>query len=139
MYQQPYQQQNAPLPPYPPQPYGQPYPGHYYAPQITRRSAIPKVMGILMIIFASLGLIGSLMGLVSNAGGRDAFAMVPALKTWSTIELLFSLFGLGIGFLHLIAGAKAVAYKSAAPRLAVTYAIVAMVSTITHSILFYAW
>jgi hypothetical protein len=94
-------------------------------------------MGILMIIFASLGLIGTLMSLAGS--GSIEFRGIPALETWRKIELVFGVFFLGLGLLHLVTGIKSVGYKAAAPRLSLIYAVAAIAATITHSILFYAW
>jgi hypothetical protein len=104
------------------------------------RSAIPKVIGILMIIFASLGLFGSLIAFVSRGGGvDDMFRDVPELRTWNTISTFINVLGLGIGCLHLYTGLRCVGYKTNAPALAKAYAIVAIVVTITNAILVYAW
>jgi hypothetical protein len=103
-----------------------------------QRSAIPKVIGILMIIFASIGLLGGLLGL-AGGGNADLFRGVPEYKTWRTVELLLTVVGLGIAGLELYAGVRALGYKSNAVRLAKTYAIIAMTVVIVNVILVFAW
>jgi hypothetical protein len=104
-----------------------------------QRSAIPKVMGILMIVFASLGLLGTLRTLVGSSVPTEVYAMVPELATWRTIELLLGLIGLGVGFLHLLAGVRAVAYRDVAPNLAVAYATVSIITTLIGSTMVYVY
>jgi hypothetical protein len=104
------------------------------------RSAIPKVIGILMIIFASLGLLGGLIGLAGGGGEMGSLMRdVPELRSYRTIELLINVLGLGISALHLYAGVRCIGYKANAPSLARSYAILAMVVTITNAILVFAW
>ena len=64
------------------------------------RSGIPKVIGILMIIFGSLGI---LFGLIGLGAGNSGF------KTFDTMNLVFNLIGLGISVLHLVGGIPACA------------------------------
>lgn len=109
---------------------------HY--PHQPQRSAIPKVIGILMIIFASLGLLGSLIGL-AGGGNREMFRAIPELKTWATIELLLNVIGLAYGAFHLYAGVRCLGYKSNAPKLAVVYGVVAIAMVLINLILVFAW
>jgi len=102
------------------------------------RSGIPKVMGILMIIFASLGLLFGLIGLAGNSG-NDAFKDVSAFKTLHTMQLIFGVIGLGISALHLVAGLSAVRYKANAPKLSVAYGALNIISTIAQLVIVYAW
>lgn len=110
-----------------------------FQPYPPQRSAIPKVMGILMIIFASLGLLGTLKTLVGSSVPAEAYDFIPELKTWRTVELLTSLLGLGVGALHLLAGVRAVAYRDVAPKLATAYAAASIVSTLVGSTLVYVY
>lgn len=103
------------------------------------RSAIPKVIGILMIIFASLGLLGSLISVLGGGGNDAMFRDIPELKTWHTIEKLMGAVGLAIGGLHLYTGVRAVGYKTNAPGFAVVYSLVAMVVVILNAVLVFAW
>ncbi len=122
--------------------YQQPgYPGPQYYQQMPQRSAIPKVIGILMIIFGALGILGGLIGLAGNGGlgGNELFREVPELKTYRTIEMLTSVLSLGISILQLYAGVRAIGYKSNAIGLAKAYAITRIVAEITSVILVYVW
>jgi hypothetical protein len=110
---------------------------HYPNPH-PQRTAIPKVIGILMIIFASLGLLGGLLGL-AGGGNQELFREVPGYKTWRTIELLLTVVGLAMGALHLYAGVRALGYKANAPGLCKAYAIVAMAMVVLNVILVFAW
>lgn len=106
-----------------------------------QRSGTPKVMGILMIIFASLGLLGSLMGLVgggiSDASG--AGEVHDAVKTFNTMSMIFSLVGLGVSALHLVAGVNAVKYKAGAPKLSMMYGVIAIASQVLQGIIVFVW
>ena len=102
------------------------------------RSGIPKVVGILMIIFASLGLLFGLIGLAGNSG-TGAMDGVAAWKTFRNMSLIFGIIGLGISVLHLVAGIQSIRYKANAPKLAVAYGALNIVSQITFAVLFYAW
>jgi hypothetical protein len=104
-----------------------------------QRSGIPKVIGILMIIFASLGLLGSLIGLAGNSGNSEAFKEIPELKTWGTMSLLFSVIGIAVSALHLVAGINSVKYKAGAPKLALMYALFNIVNNVVQAIVVFAW
>lgn len=104
-----------------------------------QRSGIPKVVGILMIVFASLGLIASLWGLAVSAASDAMLREIPQLKTWSKIDMVYSVVGLGISGLHLAAGISAVKYKASAPKLAVTYGAIVIVAYVVRAILLFAW
>ena len=75
-----------------------------------QRSGIPKVMGILMIIFASLGLLFGLIGLAGSGASAAGLKDVPVFKTYSTISMILGVVGLGISGLHRFAGVRAVGY-----------------------------
>lgn len=117
---------------------GYPPPQYGYAPPV-QRSAIPKVIGILMIIFASIGLLGSLISLSGGSGAGEMFKEIPEFKTMRTIELLTGVIGIAYGALHLYAGVRCVGYKANAVGLAKAYAIIAMVVVIANAILQFAW
>jgi hypothetical protein len=104
-----------------------------------QRSGIPKVMGILMIIFASIGLLLSLIGLAGNSANASMAREIPQLKTWATLSMVFGVIGIGVSALHLFAGVRAVGYKANAPKLAVTYGIVNIANNLIQGILVFAW
>jgi hypothetical protein len=101
-------------------------PGHFG--EQPRRSAIPRVVGILAIIFASFGLLGTL-GI--TFGGEDD------LKRLDVTRQLLGSFGTwvyvagGLGVLlfaiHLTAGIQAVRYAPSAPRWMTIYGVFALV------------
>ncbi len=103
------------------------------------RSGTPKVMGILMIIFASIGLLFTLIGLAGNAGGGAAAKEIDAYKTFTTLALVFGVLDLGIVVLHLVAGIQSVRYKANAPKLAVAYGALRILHTVTWLVIVYAW
>jgi hypothetical protein len=96
-------------------------------------------MGILMIIFASLGLLFGLIGLAGSGINKAAAEGIPALKTWMTLSMVFGVVGLGVSALHLFTGVRAVGYKSNAPKLAVMYAAINMGLSLLQLILIFAW
>lgn len=121
--------------------YQQPgYPPQYgYAPPPPRRSAIPKVIGILMIIFGSLGLIGSLIGLAGGGFGQDELMrQVPEMKKLSTLNTVTSLLGLGMAGFQLYVGLRCVGYKPNAPALAKVYGIIALVNIVFGMVIAFA-
>ncbi len=92
------------------------------------RSAIPKVIGILAIVFASLGIVGSL---------AMAFGFDEELARWGVTRhdlgdygawMMISLAPMTALFaLHLTAGILSVRYSRWAPNLMTAYAILALV------------
>ncbi len=121
---------------YPPQQGGYPpqagggYPGGVETP-----SGTPKVMGILMIIFASLGLIASLYGLVSGPKGDELPGdFLDAVKSYG---LIVDGSGLLLSVLHLVAGIFALGYKAKAPLLATVYGIAALAWGLIRIVLYY--
>jgi hypothetical protein len=110
-----------------------------YAPQPgSRRSPIPKVIGILLIVFGSLGLLGGLIGLV---GDNDMKHLLEGdrLKTFTTITTVFTVIGLGVSFLQLMTGMSCVRYKSGAPGLAVIYGIITMVFQLANIVVVFTY
>jgi hypothetical protein len=95
-------------------------------------------MGILMIIFASLGLLVGLIGL----GGKsmpDEFKDIHEFKTFASVSMIFTVIGLAISAIHLIAGVSSVRYKANAPKLASMYALINILATIANAIVVLAW
>jgi len=90
--------------------------GHYLA----TRSAIPRVVGILAILFACVGL-GStglwVWGPLDDLGRWGRHSGLPAwLWTWGALSLVVSV-------LHFAGGLSAMFYRRRAPRLLTAYAI----------------
>ena len=118
-----------PSAPYPPpygMSYGPPPVGQYQPPQ--RRSAIPRVVGILAIVFAPIGL---LITLAMTFGPKDDFQWMDITQgelgffgSWLDIYLVL---GLALFALHLVGGIMTVAYKKSGPPLLSAYAIAAIV------------
>ncbi len=126
-------------------PQGQPYmqPGQPYmvmAPVPTQRSGIPKVMGILMIIFASLGLLGTFASLSTDPAKENPFlADAPGYDNLKTMIMVLGILDLGIGGLHLFAGIRSVGYKRNGPGLAIAYAIARIIAVVIALVMVYAW
>lgn len=119
-----------------PDPYAMP-PGHI-PPQA--RSAIPKVIGILMIIFGGLAVLGGLWGLVmSSMSGFGALEMGRALSMFSIYSKVSSLAGFLIGATEVFAGIALVTYRAKGIRLAVIYAVANIATTVISAILVFAW
>ena len=111
-------------------------PGYGLAPA---RSSIPKVMGILMIIFAGLGLLFSLAGMAA-AAAQDVSRLTPVeVGRLKLFNLVSHLSGLAAGGLHLAAGTLAVVYHRAAPLWSTLYAGLALLRVIVVASLYYAW
>jgi hypothetical protein len=126
---------------YPPQGGGQYQGGAYMPPPDPNaqgaggRSGIPKVMGILMIVFASIGLLFTLIGAGGSSTGLEG-DVADKLSLLNNIELIA---GLLIGVLHLVAGIMTVRYKANGPKLAIIYGITKIVWTVVSLVLVYAW
>jgi len=122
---------------YPPQQGGYPPQQGGYPPQqggMMKPSGTPKVMGILMIVFASLGLIGSLYGLAVGPKGE-----LPGefLKTVRNYGLIVDGLGLVLSVLHLVTGIFSVGYRAKAPLLSNVYGIAALVWGLLRVVLYY--
>ncbi len=102
------------------------------------RTGTPKVMGILMIIFASLGILGTF----ASFGGQDVSALGPEwqekFSSVNTYLTVLSIVGLGLGVLHLLTGIAAVGYKKNAPKLAKIYGYTALANVVVGMIITYA-
>ena len=95
-------------------------------------------MGILMIIFACLGLLTTL----ASFGGQDVSELGPEwqekFSSVNTYLTILSVIGLAMGVLHLVAGIAAVGYKRNAPKLAKIYGITALANVVIGMIVTYA-
>jgi len=106
--------------------------------QQPQRSGIPKVIGILMIIFASLGLLSGLIGLAGGGGGAE-LERFPEYKRFMTMSMVMNVVGLGISALQLTAGMSAVRYRASAPKLAMAYGWINIIITVSWAVVVYAW
>ena len=96
------------------QPHYRPY-GHHPP----RRSAIPKVIGILMIVFGSLGILGALVGSLMPTDPQ--LARLDAWREYEKITHLMGYIGVPVSLFQLIAGIACVKYVKTAPALAMVY------------------
>jgi hypothetical protein len=99
---------------------------YYGAPQPPQRSAIPRVVGILAIIFACMGIFWSAVFVMGPLDDMEQIGLddeATSLVTWMKVWLGIS----GLVFvLHLIGGIMAVTYKKVGLTLLNVYAIVAI-------------
>ncbi len=114
----PYAQNQNPLPMMPPSVANE-----------TPRSGVPKVIGILMIIFGLLGVIAGFNGLL---GGMSTFGIghggVLAMMQVS------KLVGLAIAVFEVVAGVKLVNYRTSGPSFANIYAISNIATTLVFGL-----
>lgn len=116
----------------------QPAPAYYAPMPQPRRSAIPKVMGILMIVFGSIGILGAFISLALK--GRSEFSHVPEWQTVETISLYMALLvALPMAAFQLTTGIISVKYKASAPKVATILAIAKMVMTVVEMIVTYKY
>lgn len=113
------------------------------APQVAPvRSAIPRVIGILMIIFGSLGALAGLISLLRNESYDNVAglgARFKALKQFHTLDNVSSIVGILLGVYELVAGGRAAQFRGSAPRMATWFAIANIVTTVLFLVLIYAW
>ena len=92
------------------------------------RSAIPKVIGVLAIVFASIGIVVALAPIAvideDLAKHGLSHADLGSFGTWMIVSLAISL---AISGLHLAAGIVSLNYGRLAPLLMTIYAAVALV------------
>ncbi|MCX5741456.1 MAG: hypothetical protein NT062_03035 [Proteobacteria bacterium] len=126
----------------PPPPQQPPYsypgaPGYPMPEPPSVRSAVPKVIGILMIIFGGFALFGGLFGLLGRGEIGRQFGDI--MSTFSTLTLMSNLVSLGLGALQLITGIKLLGYKDTAPKLAITWGAIKIVRTLICAFLSWFW
>lgn len=125
MYNQPPYQPGQPQhPQYPPQS----YPPAPYAPRPGMdRSSIPKVVGILAIIFSVIGLLGALVQTFGIYGQLDEkhipSSALGSFATWNIINMVLAA---GVFGIHLAAGILSVRYSPRAPKFITIYGIFAL-------------
>ena len=94
----------------------------------SRRSSIPKVVGILGIIFSAFGIIGSLAMTFGPADALRRFDatsnMLGGFGTWMNVYMVIAalLFGL-----HLTGAIQSIRYAPSAPRFMTLYGVLALV------------
>jgi hypothetical protein len=103
------------------------------------RSGIPKVIGILMIIFASLGLLFGMAGLLMRGVNQELFDGIAEFHRLQQFTLVFGLIGLGVSALHLVTGLSAVRYRRSAPRLTLLYGCLNITQAIANAIVTFVW
>ncbi len=91
---------------------------------MSKLTSVPMAMGVMMIIFATMGL---LVVLGTTTSTRPAFGMsVGDLEALSFLTTANKWGGLVVFGFHLTAGIKAVGYRRDAPNMAKTYALIAL-------------
>ena len=132
-----YPPQGYPPQGYPPQGYPPPgYPPDGY-PGTPRRSAIPKVMGILMIVFSGIALLATLANMVKEPDYSTLpSSVVEQLQSFSRIDQLT---GLVVSLIHLIAGILCVMYRRVGRLLANVYGVAATIRVIVVMTMLYGW
>lgn len=108
-------------------------------------SGIPKVFGILHIIYAAIGGLVALLGLGAGAlmktmfqpltdsakeAGEDIAPVTDALDSLMTVTMIQSVFSVGFAVLLLVAGIKLVKYQQSGRKLSNIWAIARMVVAI---------
>ncbi len=99
-------------------------------------------MGILMIIFGSLALLGALIGVATGGSGMmtgpdESFRRFQ--EEVGSYGRITNLISLPVAVLQLVAGIWAVRYKRGAPTLASTYAVLSILIQIVSLILLWAY
>ncbi len=100
-------------------------------------SSVPRVMGLLMVVLAVVGLLQSAAGLRAAPDLQAFLLLGDNLSKWEAFGFWMNLTGLVVGALHLGAGVAAARLNRRAPRLALVYAAVAVARLIALVILYY--
>lgn len=102
--------------------------GYPPAPMPPRRSGTPRVIGILAIIFACLGLLMSIVMIVGPMSDLDRWDIPVSSLGVAGTWLYISMFGaLAVFVLHLLGGVAAVRYQPSAPRQMTIYGVAAII------------
>jgi hypothetical protein len=106
-----------------------------YYPQLAPppRSGIPRVIGILAIVFSCMGAAGSLLFTLGPIADLDRHR--EALGFIMTWVYLWAGISFGLFVLHLVGGVLAVMYRSIGLRLLTGYAVAAIVLIVLDLIL----
>ena len=103
--------------------------------QLVARSGIPRVIGILAIVFCAFGLLGTAIwtvGPIADIHAHDHTGRWHAVELWMYV---WCVLGVVIFGLHLTAGILAVMYRPSAPRFVSFYALLAIAVTIVDVLL----
>ena len=93
-------------------------------------------MGILMIIFGSLGLLGALVGLATGGMGFGSQGLPKGIaEKIASLSKITNLVGLAFAAAQLYVGIALVRYKHKAPSMAAIYAIAALVWAVVSVVL----
>jgi hypothetical protein len=98
-------------------------------------------MGILMIIFGSLALLGALIGISTGGGLMTPGSEMTRRFQEETMSFgrITNLMSLPVAVLQLVAGIWAVRYKRGAPMLATTYAVLSILIQIISLVLLWTY
>jgi hypothetical protein len=101
-----------------------------------RRSAIPKVAGILAIVFASLGLLGTLSTVIGVDDDMLAHGATRAsLGAFGTWMFAYVALAAVVFAVHLTAGIQSVRYAASAPRWMTVYGALAIALVVADFII----
>ncbi len=110
-------------------------PGAYQGPAPVGRPMTPRVVGILAIVFASIGVLFALVvhfGPMSDLERWGVDRQASGLVTWMWGSLALSV---GLFALHLIAGVASLIYRPSAPRLITAYGVFAILLGVADIVL----
>ncbi len=111
---------------------------HPYPVPAPRRSALPKVVGIIALVFACVGLAGSLLftiGPLHDLHRHDDEALGFAI-TWAYLWLAISFV---IFLLHLVGGILAILHRTIGLRLLTAYAVAALMLIVLDMVILYGF
>jgi hypothetical protein len=89
------------------------------------RSPIPIVVGVLMIVLASIGLVATAV----NLHGATSHRLIAASPSFAKLTVMITILDALVGLMHLTAGIAAVRYRRGAPERAITYAFARILLT----------
>jgi hypothetical protein len=110
-------------------------PSMYHGPPRPLRSAIPRVVGILAIVFSCIGALFAVLmhfGPLADLESWGVTGQAGSLVSWMWGSLALSA---AVFVLHLVGGIAAVTYRPSAPRLLTAYAILALLLAVADIIL----
>ena len=102
---------------------------------LAMRSGVPRVVGILAIVFSGIGLIATA---IWTFGPLDDVSRWDHAHLWASARVWLIVWGglsAGVFALHLVAGILAVRYRPSAPRAVTVYAIAAILLAVADLVL----